>query len=64
MKKIEITDEEYHALTLKAAKWDALEKKISKYYCDATGEYNEHEPELKGDLCSIGEVACMAFGWL
>lgn len=39
----------------KADKWDKLESKIDAFY-----EYEDNE----GDLCDIGEVAAMAFGYL
>ena len=45
----------------KAAKWDALEKEIAKYYLSDDVEVNEDEG---GDLSDIGEIAAMAFGFL
>lgn len=49
----------------KAAKWDALEKQISKCYLNSKGEYDEKNPEIKdADICTIGEMAAAAFGWL
>jgi len=44
----------------KAAKWDALEAKIAKFY----PEEMDGEQEEPGDLTDIGEVAAMAFGYL
>ncbi len=48
----------------KANKWDNLEKEISKFYLNKNGDYDENNPELDGDLCSIGELAAQSFGWL
>lgn len=48
----------------KAEKWDALGKEIEKFYCNSDGDYDEENPEEQGDLCTIGEVAAVAFGWL
>jgi hypothetical protein len=44
----------------KAEKWDKLGEKIAKYYEGENGE----EPEEAGDLCDIGEQACIAYGWM
>ncbi len=56
---------ELDRLKAKAAKWDKLSEKISKCYCDSDGEYSEDNPEIEGaDLCTIGEMAASAFGWL
>lgn len=39
--------------------------KIDKCYCNADGEYDEENPEIEdADLCTIGEMAASAFGWL
>jgi hypothetical protein len=51
---------EIERLKEKAAKWDALEKKIAKFYEGANGE----APEIDGDLGAIGECAASAFGYL
>ena len=48
----------------KAAKWDALDEKISKFYNNEEGEYDEENPEADGDLGTIGEIAATAFGYL
>ena len=64
MENITITKQEFEEMSGKSKKWDALGKRIKKYYCDKTGEYNEENPELKGDLGDIGEAAASAFGWL
>jgi len=48
----------------KAEKWEALGKEIEKFYCNSEGEYDEENPEEQGDLCTIGEVAACAYGWL
>jgi hypothetical protein len=39
----------------KAEKWDKLESKIGAFYEDEDSE---------GDLCDIGEIAAMEFGYL
>jgi hypothetical protein len=46
----------------KAAKWDALDKQISKFYIDEDGEPIEDEDG--GDLADIGELSAIAFGYL
>ncbi len=46
----------------KAKKWDELEKQISACYVDDEG--NELSDDEGGDLCTIGEIAAMAFGFL
>jgi hypothetical protein len=48
----------------KAEKWDALAGKIDKFYTNEEGEYDEENPENKGDLTDIGEAAASAFGYL
>jgi len=46
----------------KANKWDKLDAQILKCYQDENGkEYSEDEG---GDLCTIGEIAAIAFGYL
>ena len=59
---IKLTDVEFIELKAKAEKWDALGKKIDKYYPydEETGE----DLESDGDLCDIGLDAAMAFGYL
>ncbi|MBD3194681.1 MAG: hypothetical protein GF317_06485 [Candidatus Lokiarchaeota archaeon] len=59
-----ISEKELKNLQKKAKKWDKLADKISKYYCNSEGEYDEENPESKGDLGDIGLDAAMAFGWL
>ncbi len=64
MKNVTMTKEEAATLKSKAEKWDKLENEISEFYTDADGEYSEENPKRQGDLCDIGELAAMAFGWL
>lgn len=56
------TEQQIQEWKSKAEKWDALETKIASYY------YDENDNDLEfgqgGDLCDIGEVAAMAFGFL
>ncbi len=60
-----MNQEEINALKAKAEKWDALEAKIAKCYCNKDGEYDEENPENENaDLATIGELAAIAFGWL
>jgi hypothetical protein len=54
-------EEQQTSIKEKADKWDALEKKISKYYFDENGDEN---PEVEGDLGDIGLDAASAFGYL
>lgn len=42
-------------------KWDALDKKIGKYYKDYD---DEEDCENEGSLLEIGEDAAIAFGYL
>jgi hypothetical protein len=60
---MEYTKEQVEQWKAKAEKWDKLDEAISKFYCNADGEYDEEEPEQKGDLCDIGEAAATAFGY-
>ncbi len=57
-----INSKKLEVLKRKAEKWDALRKKIDKYYPydEATGE----DLESDGDLGDIGLEAAMAFGYL
>ena len=64
MENVTMTAEEAATLKAKAEKWDKLGEEIAKFYCDKDGEYSEDKPEASGDLCDIGEVAAMAYGWL
>jgi len=57
---MEITQEEYNYLKIRADKWDALDTSISKCYYDEEGG----ECDDEGDLSVIGEIAAMAFGYL
>jgi len=61
------TQHEIEAFKRKAEKWDALRSKIDKCYPP------EPEDEIEGDdtdynesadLCTIGEIAASAFGYL
>lgn len=62
---MEYTKEEIELLESKAKKWDALEKEISTCYLNTEGEFDEKNPEYDGaDICTIGEMAARAFGWL
>jgi hypothetical protein len=48
----------------KAEAWDRLEKKIEACYVNENGDELSEE-ELEGiDLCTIGEIAAIAFGFL
>ncbi len=59
----QLTKEEIEQLKIKVGKWDALEAKISACYVDEDG--NELQEEDGGaDLCDIGEIAAIAFGFL
>lgn len=52
-------------LSSKAKRWDRLGKQISKCYNNADGEYDEDNPEIEdSDLCTIGEMAASAFGYI
>jgi hypothetical protein len=63
--KMEYTKEQIEEMKKKADEWDALGAKIDKCYCNADGEYDEENPEIEdADLCTIGEMAASAFGWL
>ncbi len=62
-----MTDKEMKIMMDKANKWDALAKKIEACYGKETedGEWHEYnEDENDADLCTIGELAAIAFGWL
>ena len=52
-----VTQDELAEIKLKAAKWDALDKKLTKFY-------PEDGSDGEGDLVEIGEVAASAFGYL
>lgn len=56
--KSKYTDKQIAEWKKKSKKWDALGKKIAKFYPEDSEGYEG------GDLCDIGEVAAMAFGWL
>lgn len=62
--KIAVLMEDNTNLKRKAEMWDTLSEKISKFYVNAEGEYDEDKPENGGDLTDIGEIAAIAFGWL
>lgn len=61
---MEYTTEQIEQWKAKAEQWDKLDAQISKFYNNSDGEYDEENPEEQGDLCTIGEVAAHAFGWL
>ena len=52
---MEISQEQYNELATKAAKWDALDTRISEAYSDEESDI---------DLADIGEIAASAFGYL
>lgn len=56
--KPKYTDKQIAEWKKKAEKWDTLGEKISKFYPE------DSEGHEGGDLCDIGEVAAMAYGWL
>lgn len=56
--------EELEKIKAKSQKWDELGDEISKLYCNSDGEYDEENPEMEGDLLTIGELAASAYGWL
>ncbi|HEX8333298.1 MAG TPA: hypothetical protein VF622_11775 [Segetibacter sp.] len=60
------TESEINEFKKKADKWDALEKQIESVYGkeNAEGEWEEFDDNEGGDLCDIGEMAAMAFGYL
>lgn len=62
---MDYTKEQIEEFKKKSDKWDALGLKIEKCYCNTEGEYDEENPEIgDSDLCTIGEMAASAFGWL
>jgi hypothetical protein len=63
--KMEYTKPQIEDFIKKADKWDALGAEINKCYCNADIEFDEENSEIEGaDLCTIGEKAASAFGWL
>jgi hypothetical protein len=64
MPQVSIDLKELEEIREKAEKWDLLKQEVSKFYCDIDGEYSEENPENKGDLCDIGEVAASHLGWI
>ena len=63
--QITVSLEEWDKISTKAAKWDALDAKIAKFYPEYDDDGEEVETDdTGGDLCDIGEVAAMAFGYL
>lgn len=59
------TQEQIELWKTKAEKWDKLDSQISKCYCNKEGEYDEDDTDIEGaDLCTVGEIAAAAFGWL
>lgn len=62
---MQYTEKEIQVMKSKADKWDALGAEIEKCYCNSDGEYDDENSEIMGaDLCTIGEMAATAFGWL
>ncbi len=59
-----VSKKEYEQIKAKADKWDELESQISKLYLNKDGEYDQDNPEMEGDLLTIGEMAATALGWL
>ncbi|WP_254562170.1 hypothetical protein [Dyadobacter diqingensis] len=55
---VELINEAGKLMEDKAAKWDALEERIGKFY------ESDEDDEPEGDLCDIGEIAASAFGYL
>lgn len=64
MENVTITKKEYDVLKEKSQKWDDLGSEIEKFYSNKDGEYDEENPECEGDICTIGEIAAMAYGWM
>jgi len=59
------TQKEIQEWKTKAEQWDKLGAEIAKCYENEQGEYDEDNPEIEdADLCTIGEMAATAFGWL
>lgn len=60
------TNEQIELFKKKADKWDALEKQIEGEYgfTNEAGEWEEHPENDDHDLCTIGEKAAYAFGYL
>jgi len=56
---MEISQEEYNALKIKADKWDALDNQLAEIY----GE-GDDDNEQETDLADIGEICAIAFGYL
>lgn len=62
---MEYTKEQIEGWKAKAEKWDALGEKIAKCYPDYDDDGEELETEEPdADLCTIGEHAAHAYGWL
>lgn len=59
------TEEQIEEFKRKADKWDALDEQIAACYGteNENGEYEENEDE-DIDLCTIGEFAAYAFGFI
>ena len=60
------TENEIETWKEKAHKWDELYKKIEVCYgkWNEDGEWEEYEGDEGGDLCTIGEFAASAFGFI
>jgi len=63
-KKIEISEEEHKNLLDTKAKWDKLGKEIAACYVEDNGGELPEDDENGANLCTIGEIAASAFGWL
>jgi len=66
---MQYTAEQIEEWKKKADKWDELDDQIAKCYCNKDGEYVDEDSDDKAeiedaDLCTIGEIAASAFGWL
>lgn len=59
------TEEQITEWKEKAAKWDDLSDQIAACYGkeDEDGDWEEND-DPNTDLCTIGEIAATAFGWL
>lgn len=57
------TEQQINEWKSKAEKWDTLEAKIAACYVDENGDELE-DGDGGADLCDIGEIAAIAFGFL
>lgn len=56
---MEISQEHYNELKIKANKWDSLDNKLAEIY-----GYGDDNNEQEADLSDVGEIAASAFGYL